>query len=159
MAHTALKTLLATAVLTLMSAPTANAAATTDTILQDKVPVTITAYLACTGEMVEVSGNLHRLIRRTVNGNRVSYKEHFQPMGLAGYGTVSGDTYHATGVTQATHTFSLTGAQQSFTSINRFHFVGTAGAASFYVKETYHYTFNANGELTSLVENYDVTCE
>lgn len=159
MTHGAMNTLLGTAILTLLASSNAGAAATTEKILQDKIPITIGAYLACTDEVVEVSGYLHRLVRQTINGNRVSFKQHFQPMGLAGYGTVSGDTYHATGVTQTTHTFSLTGPQESLTFVNRFHFVGTGGAASFYVKTTSHYTVNANGEITSTVDNSEVTCE
>jgi len=36
---------------------------------------------------------------------------------------------------------------------------GTGGAASFYIKQTSHFTVNANGELTSQVDNFDATCE
>lgn len=106
-----------------------------------------------------MSDYLQRLVRLTINGNCVSFKQHFQPMSLAGYGTVSGDTYHATGVTQTTHTFSLNGPQEKLTLVNRFHFVGTGGAASFYVKTTSHYTVNANCEIASTADNSEVTCE
>lgn len=158
MTRIALSTLLGTAVLTLLSAPAVHAGATTFTS-QDKIPLTLAVLLPCTGEVVEVSGFLHRLVHQTINGQRVTFKSHNQPMGLTGYGTVSGDTYHATGVTQTTHTFSLSGAAESLTYVNRFHFVGTSGAASYYVKQTQHFTFNANGELTSDVNNFEMTCE
>jgi len=151
-------TLLASVALTLLSAPAANAGATTNTVSQ-KIPVSIVAFLDCTGELVEVSGNLHVVTHETLNGNRVTFTSHFQPMGLQGYGTVSGSMYNATGLTRQVNTVSLNGAQQSFTFVNRYHFVGTGGAASFYVKQTSHVTLNANGEVTSQVDNFDVTCE
>jgi hypothetical protein len=151
-------TLLASAMLTLLSAPAANAGATTETF-QQKIPVTITAFLDCTGELVEVSGNLHVVTHQTINGKRATFTSHFQPMGLQGYGTVSGSMYNATGVTRQVNTVSLTGTQQTFTLVNRFHFVGTGGAASFYVKQTTHLTVNANGEMTSQVDNFDLSCE
>jgi len=50
-------------------------------------------------------------------------------------------------------------APESPTYVNRFHFVGTSGAASYDVKQTQHFTFNANGELTSDVNIFEMTCE
>ena len=158
MTHTALTTVLGTTILVLLTSSDVSAAATTATF-QQKVPVTLNVFLDCTGEMVEVSGNLHEVIHQTINGKRVTFTSHYQPMGLQGYGTVSGSMYNATGVTRQVHSFSLTGAQQTFTFVNRFHFVGTGGAASFYIKQTSHFTVNANGELTSQVDNFDATCE
>ena len=157
MTTTSLKTLIASAMLTLLAAPSANAGTETST-LQQKIPVTIQAYLDCAGEIVEVSGNLHSVLHHTINGKRATYTSHFQPMGLQGYGTVSGNMYNATGVTRQVINLSLTGVQQTFTFVNRYHFVGTGGAASFYVKQTSHLTVNANGELTSQVDNFDATC-
>jgi hypothetical protein len=158
MTSKSLTTLIASAMLTLLAAPSANAGAETGT-LREKIPITIQAYLDCAGEIVEVSGNLHSVLHHTINGKRATYTSHFQPMGLQGYGTVSGSMYNATGVTRQVNTLSLTGAQQTFTYVNRFHFVGTGGAASFFLKQTSHITVNANGEITSQVDNFDMSCE
>ena len=50
-----------------------------------------------------------RVTHETVNGQRMAIKSHFQPMGLQGYGTVSGSMYNATGVTQQSQTLTLGG--------------------------------------------------
>ena len=44
--------------------------------------------------------DLHTLITTNVNGNNVSGKFHFQPQGSNLVGSVTGDVYQATGVTQ-----------------------------------------------------------
>ena len=122
-------------------------------------PLTLSVSLACTGEVVEVSGNLHVVTHQTTNGNRATFTSHFQPAGAQGYGTVSGSMYNATGITRQVNSVSLTSAQQTFTYVNRFHFVGTGGAASFFVKQTSHVTLNAKGEVTSQFDKFDSTCE
>lgn len=158
MTRKSVTTLLASVMATLLAAPAANAGATTETSSQ-KIPVTLSVFLSCTGEVVEVSGNLHVVTHETINGKRATFTSHFQPAGLQGYGTVSGSMYNATGVTRQVNSFSLTDAQLTFTLVNRFHFVGTGGAASFFVKQTSHVTVNANGDVTSQVDNFDSTCE
>ena len=158
MTRKSVTTLLASVMVTLLAAPAANAGATTETS-QQKIPVTLFAFLDCTGELVEVSGNLHVVTHETINGKRATFTSHFQPMGLQGYGTVSGSMYNATGVTRQVNSLSLTDVQQTFTFVNRYHFVGTGGAASFFVKQTSHITVNANGEVTSQVDNFDSSCE
>jgi hypothetical protein len=162
MTHTGLKTLLATAALVLLATPSAQAGADTGTT-STKIPVELAVFVDCDndgiGDLVRVSGNLHIVTHYTVNGNRITLKEHFQPMGLKGFGETSGAAYNATGVTQQMTSFSLVGPQTTQTFVNRFHFVGTGDAPSFYLKETRHLTFNAKGELTSQVDNFDLTCQ
>src|SRR5690349_10017888 len=54
------------------------------------------------GEDVVFLRDHHVLLTSTVNGNKVRLQSHFQPQGLQGVGTVTGDKYNATGVTQET---------------------------------------------------------
>ena len=63
-----------------------------------------TTFIPCAnngaGELVIFNGDLHILFSFAINGNNLSGKDHFQPQGLSGFGTVTGDKYQATGVTQ-----------------------------------------------------------
>jgi hypothetical protein len=79
---------------------------------------------------------------------------HFQPQGISGVGSPSGDTYHGTGVTQQELNAKV-GLETTF--INRFDIVGQEGTA-FEVHDTFHITFNANGTVTAFVDNVSVVC-
>lgn len=67
-------------------------------------PITIAVFIPCAvggvGETVTLTGNLHVLISTTVNANHISSDIHFQPQGISGVGSVSGDKYQATGITR-----------------------------------------------------------
>jgi hypothetical protein len=70
-----------------------------------KVPVTIGVFIPCAaggaGEDVFLTGNLHVLLRFTMDqAGGIHVASHFQPQGISGAGQTSGDKYHATGVTQ-----------------------------------------------------------
>src|SRR4051794_33795753 len=78
--------------------------AQSDVIVNDSIPLSLSVFIPCAnngaGEDVILNGDLHVLITLTINGNNFSGKDHFQPQGLSGVGTVSGDKYQGTGVTQ-----------------------------------------------------------
>jgi hypothetical protein len=162
MEQTGRNTLLATAALVLLAAPSAQGGADADTT-STKIPVELAVVVDCDndgiGDLVRVSGNLHILFHYTVNGSRVTLTEHFQPMEVRGFGETSGVAYNATGVTRQVTSFPLVGPQTTQTFVNRFHFVGTGDSPSFFLKQTQHLTFNAHGDLTSQVDNFDLTCE
>jgi len=43
--------------------------------------------------------------------------------------------------------------------VNNFYMIGQGPGNNFKVHETYHYTIDANGELTAFVDNFSVTCK
>src|SRR5438093_1477433 len=67
-------------------------------------PISLTVFIPCAngglGESVTLAGDLHTLITSTINGNNISGKLHGQPQGISGTGSVTGDKYQGTGVTQ-----------------------------------------------------------
>ena len=133
-------------------------------IANDKDDIDFSAFVPCAddgnGEFIEGTGRLHALFRETVDANGgVHFGFHFQPMGLKATGLTTGDRYHATGVTQGSTSVGSGGLPISDTYINRFHLVGDGGAVTYYVRETIHVTFNANGELTAIVDNTEITCD
>jgi hypothetical protein len=128
-----------------------------------RIPVDIGVFIPCAdggaGEFVLLTGNLHVLIHETVNGNRFNVTLHFQPQGISGVGESTGDKYQATGVTQERFGGSFVNGQFSDTFINNFRIIGQGPGNNYLVHQTFHITFNANGELTAFVDNFSVDCK
>ena len=126
--------------------------------VQTNVKVPLTGFLVdipCAnggaGETVELNGTLHILLTFTINGNNVSGKDHFQPQNLSGVGSVSGDSYQGTGVTQSTFKSPLVpGASgDTFTFVNNFRIIGQGPGNNVLVHTVTHVTINANGDVTA----------
>src|SRR5262245_21852628 len=84
------------------SAPAFAALAATSSI---KVPIAIGVFVPCAvggaGEIVVLRGDLHLLNHFTFDAaGGLHVKTHAQPQGITGVGSVSGDKYVGTGVTQ-----------------------------------------------------------
>lgn len=120
-----------------------------------------TVFVPCAnggaGEDVVFLGTLHILETATINGNKVRLKFHFQPQGLQGIGTVTGDKYNATGVTQETDNIATVGAETTF--VNNFRMVGQGPGNNFSVHQVFHITVNANGDITSVVDQFTTDCK
>lgn len=129
----------------------------------ESVPTTLFVFVPCAaggaGELIEVSGNLHIVFSITVNRNSFHVKEHFQPQGISGFGLTTGAKYQATGVTQDDFRGSFINGSFQSTSVNNFRMIGQGPGNNFAIHETVHVTFNANGILTSSVDNFSVTCK
>lgn len=111
------------------------------------------------GEFVVLTGTLHVLTTFTINGNNVRGKSHFQPQGISGVGLTTGDKYHATGVTQDEFKGSLVNGQFEGTQINNFRIIGEGRDNNFLVHQSSHVTINANGVLTTVVDNVVSDCK
>jgi hypothetical protein len=131
--------------------------------VNDSTPlVSFTVFVPCAnggaGELIVLDGMLHTLITFTINGNNVSGKTHFQPQGLSGAGTITGDKYNGVGVTQEHFKSSLQNGQFSDTFINNFRMIGQGPGNNFQVHENAHITINANGDVTVVHDNFSVDC-
>jgi hypothetical protein len=130
-------------------------AAEAEVVTNTSVPFTgFTVFVPCAnggaGELiVGTGGELHILITLTVNGNNVSGKDHAQPQAGTLVGSITGDTYHATGVTQDHFKFSLQDGQSSFTFVNNFRMIAPRTGNNFLVHETFHITVNATATQPS----------
>jgi opacity protein-like surface antigen len=109
------------------------------------------------GDTVIFTGRLHVLITFTENGSHISGVSHFQPQDLSGTDS-DGNVYHGVGITTDSFAGSLTNGQFVDTFVNNFYLVGTAGAPTYLVHETFHITFNANGDVTASVDHMRITC-
>lgn len=127
------------------------------------IPVSIPVYIPCadggTGEYVLLEGNLNDLFHVTINDNKAVFKYHDNPQGLTGTGETTGDKYQATGVTQGQTTIAANNGQYETTYVNNFRIIGQGTGNNYLVHETFHITFNAQGELTAEVSNFSVECQ
>lgn len=109
------------------------------------------------GETITLSGHLLGVfIEQPLGGGGFLLSFHFQPQGVSGTNS-SGIPYHATGLTRETTVFVPSGGFTD-TFINRFHIVGTMGAPTYYVKETFHITVTPSGDVTAFVDNFSLEC-
>jgi hypothetical protein len=77
-----------------------------------KVPIDIGVFIPCAadgaGEVVFLTGNLHILLRFTMDqAGGIHVASHFQPQGISGNGQTTGDKYQGTGVTKMSSTRRL----------------------------------------------------
>jgi hypothetical protein len=143
----------------LVSVAAAHAAVTTN----DKQTTAFSVFVPCAnggaGESVDGTIDLHTLITSTVNGNNVSGKFHFEPQGGDLVGSVTGDKYQPTGVTQDHFKGSLQNGQFTETFVNNFRIIGQGPGNNFLVHEVFHITINANGDVTVNHDRVSVDCK
>jgi hypothetical protein len=130
--------------------------------VNESTQITLQVFVPCAaggaGEIVDLSGPLHVLITFTINGNNVSGRFQFQPQGISGTGETTGLNYQATGLTAQSFAQSLVNGQATLTFINRFDIIGQGPNNNFTVHETFHFTFNADGTVTVLFDDFSVEC-
>ena len=137
------------------------APATAGTEVNDKDPFSFVVFVpcanGCAGETVPLDGFLHTLINVRSNANGgFGLKLHFQPQGVTGVGSVTGDKYQATGVTQQNANVN---AAVTVTFVNNFRVIGQGPGNNFLVHENAHVTVNANGETTVDHDNFSIECK
>jgi len=124
-------------------------------------PTTWVTWVSCAnnglGEWIVLDGYMHVLAHWTDDGNGgYHYKSHVQPQNLSGVGQTTGDKYHATGVTQDQGNGKV---GDEHTYVNRYRMIGQGRGNNYLVHETWHTTFNANGEMTADVHNVSSECK
>jgi len=109
------------------------------------------------GEVVLVEGVLHVQNHLNFNNNRLTLKTHLQPQGAVGTGTVTGDKYQATGVTQEQDSTGIIGASE-FTFINNFRLIGQGPDNNLQVHQLIQITIDANNIIRTNVINTTIDC-
>ena len=128
----------------------------------DFVPFALAALIPCAnggaGEIVVIEGTLHIQQHITINDNRANLKIHAQPQQASGLGLTTGDTYQGTGVTQEQDSIPLTNGAFEFTFVNNFKLIGQGPDNNLLVHQNVHVTVDANGFVTTVVDNTSVEC-
>ncbi len=126
------------------------------------VPFAQVVFVPCAnggaGENVLVQGTLHLQDHITINNNRANLKIHAQPQQASGVGLITGDVYQATGVTQEQDSIPLINGAFEFTFINNFRLIGQGPNNNLQVHQNVHVTVDANGFVTTIVDNTTVDC-
>ena len=108
-------------------------------------------------EPVELTGELHSVFHLTVDdsgGFHLVTETNWQ--GVTGVGLVSGTQYRGVGVQR----FNINGnVGEEFTSVDNFKLIGRGTTDNLLVQVTLHTTVNANGEVTTVVENAFIKCQ
>jgi hypothetical protein len=136
------------------------AAASTSTVNQT-IPVDFTIFVPCAaggaGELVQLTGTVHQVFVMTSDGSGGLHVEAIiNPQGLSGIGLTTGDTYRGNGTT--TSHFTLTSAINQ-TYVNKLVMIGPGPGNNFLVRETFHFTLNANGEFSVFFDKFSVECK
>jgi len=125
--------------------------------------IALSVFVPCAaggaGEVVDLAGPLHTLISFTINGNEVSEILHFQPQGISGVGETTGQTYHATGITEESLKTALQNGAANTTFVNNFRIIGQGPGNNFLVHETAHVTINADGSVTVFHDDMSIVCK
>ncbi|HEY7112152.1 MAG TPA: hypothetical protein VIA45_04405 [Thermoanaerobaculia bacterium] len=128
-----------------------------------KIPVEIDLEIPCAnggaGEEVLLTGNLHVLTTFVINKNVIQGHFHDQPEGVSGFGSVSGDHYKATGVSQGEFKSSLHNGEAIVSFINNFRIIGQGPGNNYIVHQNVHLIISANGDLTTVVDGVEADCK
>lgn len=128
----------------------------------DFVPFSLVVAVPCAnggaGEDVLVEGILHLQDHITINGNRANVKTHAQPQGADGVGQTTGDFYQAVGVTQEQDSIPILNGAFEFTVVNNFRLIGQKTDNNLQVHQNIHVTIDANGNVTTVIDNTRVDC-
>jgi hypothetical protein len=136
-----------------LAAPTGAVAATTTLTVPLQRDV-----VACNGDIIRISGQLLVAFGATANAaGGFTFTTHVQPQGATGVDVQTGTKYLGTGVAQETVVLAPSGTA-TITAVNQFHLQATAGAQSYDVRETFHFTAFPDGTVTAFVDNVYATC-
>ena len=135
----------------------AGAQATTDT--QNFIfPIEEDIDIPCAGESVHLTGNLHFSVHttRTPDGDEL---QHFteNPQGVSGVGSVTGNKYQLTGRFSEVRQGLPPGQVGTFIAIN--NVIGQGPGNNMYAHSNFHFTANANGELTVSFQHVTGSCK
>ncbi len=108
-------------------------------------------------EPIKLSGQLHSVFHVTLdNQGGFHLVITTNPQGVTGVGLISGTTYQGTGVGR----FNVNGKVGfETTRVDSFKIIGRGTADNNLVQATSHITVNANGEVTSTVDNFFIKCQ
>ena len=108
------------------------------------------------GEIVELFGNLHTVVKWTVSADgTVRAHNVFNPTGVVGIGEVTGDVYRGTGAT--IETIAANESDGVIHLVNRFRLIGAGDAPDLVVRALSRVTID-DGVVTQQISTVDISC-
>lgn len=130
----------------------AQATATTTNIT---LPLNMTVT-ACEGQQVTLNGNIHIVTHVTTNPNGLHIKEHSNYQNVSGVGQPTPFLYR--GVSSNNTHFNNHPPQSNFSVVDQVLLLSQGLSDNLQVHITMHFTINANGQTTAVVEEVRVEC-
>lgn len=118
------------------------------TATSTNTPLSGTVTNTCNGDVVTFNGTAHIVLETTNNTTQASVHEDL--VNASGVGAPSGDRYRL--VTVGNAETSEVSAFEATATI-RIEYVSQGSDPNFFADEVVHITFNANGQMTAVVEN------
>ena len=139
-----------------------NSPARAEVVENLRVPVLGTFAVPCAadgaGDVVMVSGDLHVLTSVTIDQSGGGhFRFHTQPQGISGVSLTTGDKYQVTGGGDHSEDNFQFGREATF--IDTFQLIGQGPGNNLLLRETLHFTINANGTITALRDSTRVECK
>src|SRR5262249_48682236 len=122
--------------------------------VNQSVPITLSVPVPCVGEVVDLSGTLHTVIKsRRGTRNSASVSLQVNTQGVAGIGQITGRGYQANGNIDIPFNMFLLNGASNVTRRTEFIEVTTAAGhdgsiLTFWLQGDLHLTFHANGTVT-----------
>jgi hypothetical protein len=155
---------LAVCLLTL-ALPASPAQAQPDQMVNERLPFAYTTYHSCTNEEISIEGTQHLIFFTNEDANGgFHFKGHNNLQGTAV--SVSGAKYVIQESLNNHNNYDFDVVSESasnFTMTDSFHMIRQGPATTtedeIAVKVVFHVTVNANGEVTSVVDQYEAVCK
>jgi hypothetical protein len=123
-----------------------------------QLPLNITVFSPCTGDVIAVTGSIHFVASSTADGSggfHVTFMDNVSQ--VTGVGSVTGATYRGVGGDW----FALN-AKPPFpfeaTQTDVFGLISSGATPNLVVTDTIHITVNAGGTMTANVARFSVAC-
>lgn len=121
-------------------------------------PISATVFNPCTGEDVDLSGNLHLQLNFVENGAGGGHlKIHVNTQGVSGVGVDSGNRYRGIGVLH--FTLAASGPVGHFVLDGNFQLVSQGASSNLSAHFTLHLNLNTANGHTVVVENIHGGCQ
>ena len=123
-----------------------------------KVPVDATVTNPCAeAERVRLTGDVHVVLKKKANGERVSYSGQVNAAGIKGTGTPSGRSYTASGSGKITTDEEALPAD--FFVTGRFRLISKGSAENLHGQATVKISVNADGSHAATTQSLSLECK
>ncbi len=126
--------------------------------IHQEVPLVPSIVNPCNGEVVDLSGTAQLHIHLVINGQTVHEDMHINTQGVSGVGETTGAHYAASQTEQFSANLDGQVGAEETTTLN-FHLLGQGGVPNFLVHSLFHATVNADGTVTSFVNDFSAECK
>ena len=126
--------------------------------VNQKIPYSQLIPVLCTGESVLFTGTQHIVIDYNIKkSGRLEFIYHSNLMGISGVGVTSGEKYQIAEVNKENRGMNTTdGYPAVFTIVHNLNILGLRLGNVYMVRMLFHCTLNANGEITTEIDNFTV---